>query len=496
MASEYILALDLGTTSARAVVFDAEGATVSLAQQDYRQIYPQPGWVEQDPFDLSKTQIAVAQQALTQGHLVASDIAALGITNQRESTVVWERTSGQPIYPAIIWQDRRTAERCEQWKADGAAEFLKERTGLQIDPYFSASKLQWILEHVPDAQARAERGELLFGTLDSWLIWCLTDGHLHVTDASNASRTLLFNLHTGDWDDKLLAFFKIPRAMLPTIVDSSGVIGEATCPQALSGIAIAGIAGDQQAGLFGQTCFEVGSVKNTYGTGCFLLMNAGTTPVPSRQLLTSIAWQIEGQLEYVVEGSMFTAGAVVQWLQNEMQLVRDVEECDRLAQSVPDSGGVYLVPALTGLGAPHWNPLARGTILGLSRGTNRAQICRAALEAIAFQVADVIGYIKDELALPLEELRVDGGGATSDFLMQIQANLLDMPILRSATTEATAQGAAFLAGLGVGFWADRTVLRSLWKPQSVFYPTLSSTQREIALSQWRQAVALTLQWQA
>jgi glycerol kinase len=496
MSLEYILALDLGTTSARAVVFDGEGATVSLAQQDYRQIYPQPGWVEQDPFDLSKTQIAVAQQALTQAHLVASNIAALGITNQRESTVVWERTSGQPIYPAIIWQDRRTAERCEQWKADGAAGFLKEKTGLQIDPYFSASKLQWILEQVPDAQGMAEQGKLAFGTLDSWLIWCLTSGQLHVTDASNASRTLLFNLHTGDWDDELLEFFKIPRAMLPAIVDSSGVIGEATCVQELSGIAIAGIAGDQQAGLFGQTCFEVGSVKNTYGTGCFLLMNTGTTPVPSRELLTSVAWRIKGQLEYAVEGSVFTAGAVVQWLQYEMQMVQDVEECDRLAQSVPDSGGVYLVPALTGLGAPHWNPLARGMILGLSRGTNRAQICRAALEAIAFQVADVIGYIKDELALPLEELRVDGGGATSDFLMQIQADLLDLPILRSATTEAAAQGAAFLAGLGVGFWSDRTVLRSLWKPQSVFYPTLSSQQREIALGKWRQAVALTLQWQA
>jgi glycerol kinase len=496
MSSEYILALDLGTTSARAVVFNAESATISLAQQDYRQVYPQPGWVEQDPFDLSKIQIVVAQQALTQAHLVASNIAALGITNQRESTVVWERTSGQPIYPAIIWQDRRTAERCEQWKADGATEFLKEKTGLQIDPYFSASKLQWILEHVPDAQAMAERGELAFGTLDSWLIWCLTSGHRHVTDASNASRTLLFNLHTGDWDDELLEFFKIPRAMLPAIVDSSGVIGEVTCAQELHGIAIAGIAGDQQAGLFGQTCFEVGSAKNTYGTGCFLLMNTGTTPVPSQQLLTSVAWRIKGQLEYAVEGSVFTAGAVVQWLQHEMQLIQDVEELERLAQSVPDSGDVYLVPALTGLGAPHWNPLARGMILGLSRGTNRAQLCRAALEAIAFQVADVIGYIKEELALPLEELRVDGGGATSDFLMQIQADLLDMPILRSTNTEAAALGAAFLAGLGVGFWPDQTVLRSLWKPQSVFYPTLPSTQREIALSKWQEAVALTLQWQA
>jgi glycerol kinase len=381
MTQPYILALDLGTTSARAVLFDAEGTVVSLAQQAYRQSYPHPGWVEQDPLDLANTQTVVAQQVLHQANLTATNIAALGITNQRESTVAWERASGKPIYPAIIWQDRRTADLCDQWKTEGREAFLRDRTGLQIDPYFSASKLRWILDHVPNAQAQAEHGALAFGTLDTWLIWCLTDGHTHVTDASNASRTLLFNLHTGDWDDELLEFFQIPRAMLPTITDSSGVIGEVIAPKPLSGIAIAGIAGDQHAGLFGQTCFEVGSVKNTYGTGCFLLANTGKTPLKNQRLLTTVAWRLKGRLEYAIEGSMFTAGAALQWLQQEMQLIQDVQECNQLAESVADPGGVYLVPAFTGLGAPYWNPQARGMLLGLSRGTTRAHICRAALEA-------------------------------------------------------------------------------------------------------------------
>jgi glycerol kinase len=494
MVSRYILSLDLGTTSARALVFDSEGRTVSLAQQDYSQVYPYPGWVEQDALDLSNTQIAVAQQALKQANLDAAEIAGLGITNQRESTVVWERASGKPIYPAIIWQDRRTSEQCAQWKADGAEDFLRERTGLQLDPYFSASKLRWILDYVPNAQAQAERGELAFGTLDAWLIWCLTNGKYHVTDASNASRTLLFNLHTGNWDDELLKFFQIPRAMLPTVVDSSGVIGEVTYPPNLAGIKIAGIAGDQQAGLFGQACFEVGSIKNTYGTGCFLLMNTGMKPVASKHLLTTVAWRMNGQLEYAVEGSIFTAGAAIQWLQDELQLVRDVQECDRLARSVPSTDGVYFIPALTGLAAPYWNPQARGMLLGLSRGTNRAHICRAVLEAIAYQVADVIDCMKKESALPLKELRVDGGCANSDFLMQLQADLLGIRILRPETTEATALGAAFLAGLGVGVWPDRESLRSLWKLQSVFTPTLSGTESAAMLRQWQQAIALTLQW--
>jgi glycerol kinase len=347
---------------------------------------------------------------------------------------------------------------------------------------------------VPNAQAQAERGELAFGTLDAWLIWCLTNGKYHVTDASNASRTLLFNLHTGNWDDELLKFFQIPRAMLPTVVDSSGVIGEVTYPPNLAGIKIAGIAGDQQAGLFGQACFEVGSIKNTYGTGCFLLMNTGMKPVASKHLLTTVAWRMNGQLEYAVEGSIFTAGAAIQWLQDELQLVRDVQECDRLARSVPSTDGVYFIPALTGLAAPYWNPQARGMLLGLSRGTNRAHICRAVLEAIAYQVADVIDCMKKESALPLKELRVDGGCANSDFLMQLQADLLGIRILRPETTEATALGAAFLAGLGVGVWPDRESLRSLWKLQSVFTPTLSGTESAAMLHQWQQAIALTLQW--
>jgi glycerol kinase len=495
MSSQYILALDLGTTSARAIVFDAEGSTVSLAQKNYSQTYPHSGWVEQDPFDLSKTQITVAQ-ALRKANLNSSDIAALGITNQRESTVVWNRASGQPIYPAIIWQDRRTVGMCEQWKADGIEDFVHQRTGLQLDPYFSASKLRWILDRVPNAQAQAERGELAFGTLDSWLIWSLTKGQYHVTDASNASRTLLFNLYTGTWDEELLRLFRIPSAMLPTIVESSGLIAEVTDPEDLAGIAIAGIAGDQQAGLCGQTCFDIGSIKNTYGTGCFMLMNTGTQPVLSKNLLTTVAWRINGQLEYAVEGAMFTAGAAVQWLQDELQMIEDVEHCDRLATSVPDTGGVYFVPALTGLAAPYWNPQARGMMLGLSRGTNRAHLCRAALEAIVYQVADVIDCMKEDSALSLKELRVDGGGANSNFLMQRQADLLGVPILRPETTEATALGAAFLAGLGVGFWPDRAALRSLWKPQATFYPTLSQSEREAALHQWRQAVALTLQWKS
>ncbi len=494
MVSQYILSLDLGTTSARALVFDSDGKTVSLAQQDYSQNYPHPGWVEQDPLDLSDTQITVAQQALKLANLDATDIAALGMTNQRESTVVWERASGKPIYPAIIWQDRRTAEQCAQWKADGAEEFLQERTGLQLDPYFSASKLRWILDHVPGAQAQAERGELAFGTLDTWLIWCLTDGQYHVTDASNASRTLLFNLRTGNWDDELLGFFQIPRAMLPTVVDSSGVIGAVSCPLNLAGIKIAGIAGDQQAGLFGQTCFEVGSIKNTYGTGCFLLMNTGTKPVASRQLLTTVAWRIDGQLEYAVEGSIFTAGAAIQWLQDELQLIQDVQECDRLANSVSTTDGVYFIPALTGLAAPYWNPQARGMLLGLSRGSTRAHICRAVLEAIAYQVADVIDCMQKESALSLQELRVDGGCANSDFLMQLQSDLIGSQILRPETTEATALGAAFLAGLGVGVWPDRAALRSLWTLQSVFTPNLPPAESAAKLHQWQQAVALALQW--
>jgi glycerol kinase len=494
MSSQYILALDLGTTSARAIVFDAEGSTISLAQQNYSQTYPHPDWVEQDPFDLSKTQITVAQQALQQVNLKPSEIAALGITNQRESVVVWNRASGQPIYPAIIWQDRRTAQMCDQWKAEGIEDFVHQRTGLQLDPYFSASKLRWILDRVPQAQAQAERGELAFGTLDSWLVWSLTKAQYHVTDASNASRTLLFNLHTGTWDDELLQLFKIPRAMLPTVVESSKVIAEVVAPEDLAGIPIAGIAGDQQAGLFGQTCFDVGSVKNTYGTGCFMLMNTGPQPVVSQNLLTTVAWCINGQLEYAVEGAIFTAGSALQWLQDELQMIEHVRDCDRLAASVPNAGGVYFIPALTGLAAPYWNPHARGMLLGLCRGTTRAHICRAAFEAIAYQVADAIDCMKADSALPLKELRVDGGGAKSDFLMQQQADILGIPILRPETTEATALGAAFLAGLGVGFWPDRAALQSLWKPQTTFSPTLPQSEREAALHQWRQAVALTMQW--
>jgi glycerol kinase len=494
MSSQYILALDLGTTSARAIVFDVAGSVVSLAQQNYRQAYPHPGWVEQDPFDLSNTQIRVAQQALHKAKLKPADIAALGITNQRESTVVWNRVSGQPIYPAIIWQDRRTADLCQRWKDDGIEPLIRQQTGLHLDPYFSVSKLRWILDHVPNAYAQAERGELAFGTLDSWLIWCLTEGQYHVTDASNASRTVLFNLHAGTWDQELLQLFKIPAMILPTVVDSSGAIATVSGLEHLAGIVIAGIAGDQQAGLFGQTCFDMGSVKNTYGTGCFLLMNTGMQPAISKNLLTTVAWRIQGQLEYAVEGAIFTAGAAVQWLQDELQMIEDVQDCERLAATVLDTGGVYFVPALTGLAAPYWNPKARGMLLGLSRGSNRGHLCRAVLEAIAYQVADILDCMQADAALPLRELRVDGGGAKSDFLMQQQADLLGIPILRPETTEATALGAAFLAGLGVGFWPNRAALTSLWQPQVMFHPSLTQGERDLALQQWRQAVALALQW--
>jgi len=453
-AACHLLALDQGTTSSRAIVFDPAGVIVSSAQRPLAPMYPKPGWVEQDPEAIWTTQREAAAEALAAAQLTGRDLVAVGIANQRETTIVWERASGRPAYPAIVWQDRRTADECVRLRRNGGEARVASRTGLRIDPYFSATKISWILEHGGEGlRRRAERGELCFGTVDTWLVWNLTGGRLHVTDATNASRTLLFSLRTGGWDFELLSFFAIPRAMLPEIRSSSEVYGEIAAAMPGGGAPIAGIAGDQQAALFGQGCFQPGMAKNTYGTGCFLLLNTGATPVTSRNnLLTTVAWRIGNQTEFALEGSVFVAGAAIQWLRDELRLVQSAEEVDELAATVPDAGGAFLVPAFTGLGAPHWDPYARGTLVGLTRGVNRAHLCRAVLEAIAFQSADLVDCMEKDSGLRLEELRVDGGATRSHLLLQIQADLLNIPVVRPAQIETTALGAAYLAGLAVGFW--------------------------------------------
>ena len=438
---KYILALDQGTTSSRAIVFNQGGAAVAVAQKEFRQIFPQPGWVEHDANEIWATQSGVAAEVLARAGLQPADLAAIGITNQRETTVVWERATGRPIAHAIVWQDRRTAAFCDALKRDGHAPFIQRQTGLVVDAYFSASKLRWLLDHVPGARARAEAGELAFGTIDSWLMWKLTGGAAHVTDASNASRTMLCNLHTGDWDEELLQLFGVPRAILPAVRGSSEIYGEATGP--LAGIPIAGLAGDQQAALFGQVCTRPGMVKNTYGTGCFMLMHTGAQPVASRhQLLTTIAWRIGGRTEYALEGSVFIAGAAIQWLRDGLGLIKSARDVEALAASVPDTGGVYFVPAFAGLGAPHWDAYARGAIAGLTRGTTAAHLARAALESIAFQSADLVRAMEADSGIALRELRVDGGACVNNLLMQFQADLLGVPVARPKVFETTALGAA------------------------------------------------------
>ena len=492
----YILALDQGTTSSRAIVFAADGSIQSVAQKEFTQLFPRAGWVEHDPQEIWASQIGVAIEALGRARLSARDIAAVGITNQRETTVVWDRDTGEPIHNAIVWQDRRTAEFCERLKADGAGPLVQEKTGLLIDAYFSASKIRWILDNVAGARDRARAGRLAFGTIDTWLIWKLTGGREHVTDVSNASRTMLFNIHSLAWDDQLLTLFDVPASMLPTVRASSVVYGETSTSLGLGQVPIAGVAGDQQAALFGQMCLEPGMSKNTYGTGCFLLQNIGTTPTTSRnQLVTTIAWQVNGRTEYALEGSVFIGGAVVQWVRDGLGLIRAAADIEPLALSVPDNGGVYLVPAFAGLGAPHWDPFARGALLGITRGTSAGHIARAALESIAFQVADLLDAMAADCGIAATELRVDGGASANNTLMQIQADLLGVPVVRPAVTETTALGAAYLAGLGVGFWKSTDELTGQWQVDRRFEPQMPREAARALRQRWTAAVERAKSWE-
>ncbi len=490
-SEKFILALDQGTTSSRALVVDHAGQVVAVSQREFRQIYPKPGWVEHDPLEIWATQSATEAEALAQADLRHRDIAAIGITNQRETTVVWDRHTSKPVYNAIVWQDRRTADYCAKLLEQGLEEKFRDKTGLRVDPYFSGTKLRWILENVAGARTRAEAGDLLFGTIDSWLIWKLTGGQYHLTDATNASRTLLYNIHDLDWDDEILGILDIPRAMLPKVVDSSGVVGETT-----KGVPIAGIAGDQQAALFGQGCFEPGMAKNTYGTGCFLLMHTGSEAVRStNNLLTTIALRMGGKTEYALEGSVFMGGAVVQWLRDELEMVRSAEECSQLASEVADAGGMYLVPAFAGLGAPHWDPYARGTCVGMTRGTNRRHFCRAALEAIAYQSGELAACMARDSGIALKELRVDGGASRSTPLMQFQSDLLSVDVVRPAIVETTAMGAAYLAGLAVGFWENKDAILSRWKEGARFRPERADDEMAALATGWRRAVERAQYWQ-
>ncbi len=492
----YILALDQGTTSSRALLFDSEGRVLSVAQREFAQIFPQPGWVEHDPAEIATSQIAVALEALSRAHLQASDIAAIGIANQRETTIVWDRNTGKPVYNAIVWQDRRTAEFCSELKTQGHETLIQQRTGLLIDAYFSASKISWILDHVPNARKLAEANHLAFGTVDTWLLWKLTGGRVHITDASNASRTMLFNLSSGSWDNDLLALFRIPPSMLPTVRPSSEIYGEVSSASGLNGIPIAGIAGDQQAALFGQRCFTPGITKNTYGTGCFMLQSTGTRAVASNnRLLTTVAWKIGDTTDYALEGSVFVGGAVVQWLRDGLGIIRASSDVETLANSVSDNGGVYFVPAFVGLGAPHWDSDARGSIFGLTRGSTSGHIARAALESIAYQVGDLMDAVQTDTGTPLKELRVDGGASANNALMQFQADILGVPVVRPAITETTALGAAFLAGLGSGFWKNLQQISDLPQEERRFEPQMAYSQVSQLRQRWNEAVSRTRDWE-
>lgn len=490
----YILAFDQGTTSSRSIVFDRKGQAISTAQKEFRQIFPESGWVEHDPEELWRSQLETAAQALQAAGISASDIAGIGLTNQRETTLVWDRSTGQPIHNAIVWQDRRTSELCNSVRAEHG-ESIRKKTGLEVDAYFSASKITWLLDNVADARSRAEAGELAFGTVDSWLVWRLTGGRMHITDVSNASRTLLFNINSLEWDADLLRIFNVPRAILPTVRSSSEMYGNVEIAGFLKGIPIAGIAGDQQAALFGQACFSPGATKNTYGTGCFMLQNIGEVPIESKhRLLTTVAWQIGGRTEYALEGSVFIGGAVIQWLRDSLGMIRSAPEVEGIASSVPDNCGVYFVPAFAGLGTPHWNQEARGLIIGLTRGTGSAHIARAALESIAFQTADLLDAMRADSNAELTELRVDGGATSNNLLMQIQADLLQIPVVRAQTQETTALGAAYLAGLAVGFWKSREELAKQWTAGSRYEPTVSLDTAEYQRSRWSEAVQRSLNW--
>jgi len=491
---KYILSLDQGTTSSRAILFDHAGSIVAVAQKEFPQIFPKPGWVEHNPRDIWSTQASVAAEVLTKANVGAAEVAAIGITNQRETTVVWDRTTGEPVYNAIVWQDRRTAGICDRLRARKLDRVIRRKTGLVLDAYFSATKVQWILENVKGARARAKAGELAFGTVDSWLVWNLTGGKVHVTDASNASRTMLFDISKGEWDNELLKLFGVPRSMLPAARSSSEVYGVTK----LLGtpIPIAGIAGDQQAALFGQACTKPGMAKNTYGTGCFMLMNTGTKRIASKNnLLTTVAWRIGDRTEYALEGSIFIAGAVVQWLRDGLEFFRSAAEIEALAAGVSDTGGVYLVPAFAGLGAPHWDQYARGTIVGLTRGSTKAHIARAALEGIVLQVMDVLKAMEADAGIKLKELRVDGGASANDLLMQLQADLLNVPVVRPKVAETTALGAAYLAGLAVGFWKNQADIARQWQVDKRFKPAMKTLARSRITKGWVRALGRAKAWE-
>jgi glycerol kinase len=489
MTPTYILAMDQGTTSSRAIIFDKKGQIISIAQKEFTQIFPQSGWVEHDPNEIWSTQIGVAAEAITKAGLTIQQIAAIGITNQRETTVIWDRNSGQPIYNAIVWQDRRTADFCDKLKKDGKDDLIQQKTGLIIDAYFSATKAKWILDDVDGAREKASKGELCFGTIDTWLIWKLTNGQIHATDVTNASRTMLCNIHTLQWDGELQDIFDIPGNMLPQIRSSSEVYGHTQNVLTATNIPIAGIAGDQQAALFGQMCIHPGMVKNTYGTGCFMLMHTGSKAVISQnKLLTTVAWKIGDDTQYALEGSVFIAGAVVQWLRDEMQIIRSSSEIENLAAEVDDTDGVYIVPAFAGLGAPYWNQYARGTITGISRGTTKAHIARAALESIAYQTVDVLKAMEADAGISIKELRVDGGATVNDFLMQFQSDVLNCKVVRPEITETTALGAAYLAGLAVGYWESIDDIKNQWSIEKTFSPDISNDNRDSLYIGWLKAV--------
>ena len=492
---QYILSLDQGTSSSRAIVFDRKGQICSMAQREFTQYFPKPGWVEHNPHEIWSSQASVIAEAIAAIDINGLNIAGIGITNQRETTIVWDRETEEPVYNAIVWQDRRTSEYCDSLKAEGKTEWIREKTGLIIDAYFSATKIKWILDNVPGARERAEKGKLMFGTVDTWLIWRLTRGEVHVTDPSNASRTMLFNIRTLQWDEELLKLFDIPASMMPEVRSSSEVYGATKTTIFAHKVPIAGIAGDQQAALFGQMCVEPGSVKNTYGTGCFLLMNSGEKPIASKNnLLTTIAWKIGDKVNYALEGSIFVGGSVVQWLRDGLGIIRSSSEVEALAASVPDTGGVYFVPALTGLAAPHWDQYARGAISGISRGTTAAHIARAALEGIAYQTMDITAAMSRDAGVPLRELKVDGGASRNNLLMQFQADLTGVRIIRPSVMESTALGAAMFAGLAVGFWHSTDEICALLKPDRTFSPEAAPALMEQRRKRWHEAVRRSRHW--
>ena len=492
---KYVMALDAGTTSNRCILFNKEGKVVSIAQKEFTQYFPKPGWVEHDADEIWSTQLGVAVEAMSKIGASAEDIAAIGITNQRETTVVWDKKTGEPVCPAIVWQCRRTAEFCDQLKAQGHTDMIREKTGLIIDAYFSGTKIRWILDHVEGAREKAEKGELLFGTVETWLIWKLTHGHVHLTDYSNASRTMLFNINALEWDQEILDLLDIPKAMLPKPMPSSCVYGQTATSYFGGHIPIAGAAGDQQSALFGQACFHPGAAKNTYGTGCFLLMNTGDTPVFSKNgLVTTIAWGLDGKVEYALEGSIFVAGAAIQWLRDEMRLIDSVADSEYMAGKVEDTNGCYVVPAFTGLGAPHWDSYARGTIVGITRGVNKYHIIRATLESIAYQVNDVLGAMEADSGIALTSLRVDGGASANNFLMQTQADIIGAPVKRPQCIETTAMGAAYLAGLAVGYWESREEVEENWAVDQTFEPAIEEVKRQEKIKGWNKAVRYSFDW--